>query len=51
MEARLRLSGQNYQFEFYQSTTHPDRYCMGIDEAGPNMEDVPLEPISPLTPT
>lgn len=52
MEARLRMSCQKYQFGLYKSTTHPDRYCMGIDEAGPNMETVPLEESSsPSTPT
>ena len=41
MEARLRLSCQEYQFGLYKSTTHPDIYCMGIDEAGTNSEAVP----------
>lgn len=49
MEARLRMSGQKYQFGLYESTTHPDRYCVGIDEAGPNMEAVPER--TPSTPT
>lgn len=51
MEARLRMSGQKYQFGLYESTTHPDRYCMGIDEAGPNMEAVPEPSPSPSTAT
>lgn len=41
MEARLRLSCQKYQFGLYKSTTHPDTYCIGIDEAGTEMKHVP----------
>lgn len=41
MEARLRLSCQEYQFGLYKSTTHPDTYCIGIDEAQGGFEAVP----------
>lgn len=48
MEARLRLSCQEYQFELYKSTTHLDTYCIGIDEApGSNFEPVPEPPSGP----
>ena len=41
MEARLRLSCQEYQFGVYKSTTYPDIYCIGIDQAGTGAEVVP----------
>lgn len=47
MEARLRLSCKEYQFGLYKSTTHPDIYCIGIDEAGTNSEAVPEQPSPP----
>ncbi|KAH9206155.1 hypothetical protein DL95DRAFT_469894 [Leptodontidium sp. 2 PMI_412] len=39
-EARLRLAKKEYAFWMYKSTTHPGKYCLGIDETS-NMEAIP----------